>query len=71
MHKLVVTLTAAERAQSAVERGEALDVDAEAQRMAAVNPYLDESVEELAALLRAEFDAALANRGGYASHSHT
>ena len=46
MRRLVLDFTAAELAQAAVEKGETLDVEAEARRLMLENPYIDESVEK-------------------------
>ena len=58
MRRLVLDLTAAELAQTAVEKGETLDVEAEARRLMLKNPYIDESVDEVVATLREELAAA-------------
>ena len=58
MRRLVLDFTAAELAQSAVEKVETLDVEAEARRLMLENPYIDESVDEVVATLREELAAA-------------
>ena len=58
MRRLLLDFTAAELAQAAVEKGETLDVEAEARRLMFENPYIDESVDEVVATLREELAAA-------------
>jgi len=56
----VLDFTAAELAQAAVEKGETLDVEAEARRLLLEIPYIDEDLDEVVATLLEELAAAQA-----------
>ena len=58
MNRLVLYLAATERAQTAKDAAETLDVEAEAKRLLLSYPSLDATLEEVLAILREEFAAA-------------